>query len=74
MLATALLRSGNSRGLPFLEWVARKADGAWAVTAATWVYTDQKRLGLELMRDILDRGTLEAHRAMVGQIWNFVRL
>lgn len=74
VLALALLRSGDERGRPFLEAVARRADGAWSVAAASWIWTRRPAEGLALMRHILDHGTLEARRAMVSQVWNFTEL
>ncbi len=70
VLAVALLRSGDGRGVPFLESVARRADGAWSVMAATWLRGHDPALALGLMRAILDKGTLEARQAMVSQIGN----
>src|SRR5262249_22811208 len=37
-LARALLWSGDSCGVPFLEEVARRADGVWSGVAATALY------------------------------------
>lgn len=67
-LSTALLRLGDLRGIPFLEEVAQETQGAWSVTAATWIYYHQRARGLRLMRDILERGDLEAKQSMVMQI------
>jgi hypothetical protein len=71
VLAITLLRWGDPRGLPYLEETARRADGAWSVAAATWIWNSRPSPGLVLMRRILDHGTLEAQRAMVSQVWNF---
>lgn len=67
-LSTALLRMGDLRGITFLEEVAQETRGAWSVTAATWIYYHQRARGLRLIRDILDRGDLEARQSMVMQI------
>jgi hypothetical protein len=74
VLAVALLRRGDPRGLPLLEAVARRADGPWSVVAATWLRMHDPALGLVLMREILDHGTLEARRSMVNQVWNLTDL
>jgi hypothetical protein len=73
VLAVALLRKGDTRGLDFLQDAARRADGATSVMASTWILQHDERLGLELMASILEHGTLAARRAMVQQIWNFAR-
>jgi hypothetical protein len=74
-LASALLWSGDSCGVPFLEEVARRADGVWSGVAATALYgtSAYHAEGLKLMRWVLDHGTLEAKQWMVGQIYNLAR-
>ena len=73
-LSTALLRLGDLRGIPFLEQVAQQTQGAWSVTAATWIYYHQRARGLRLMSDILERGDLEARQSMVMQIASLTTL
>jgi HEAT repeat protein len=70
VLAIALLRLGDTRGLPFLEAVARRAQGPWSVTAAAWIYDHEPREGLQLLLHILERGDDEAKRCVVNQIWS----
>ena len=53
----------------FLKEVARRADGAWSVLAATSIWFEHDATeGLQLMLWILDEGNLEAKQRMVGQI------
>ncbi len=73
-LSTALLRLGDMRGVPFLEEVAQEARDACSVTAATWIYYHQRARGLRLIRDILDRGDLEARQSMVIQVASLTTL
>lgn len=73
VLAIALLRLGDTRGLSFLESVARRAQGPWSVTAATWIYDHEPLKGLDLLRHLLDQGDDEAKRYVVSQIWNWSR-
>ena len=68
------MRLGDTQGLPWLEAVARRADGAWSAMAATWIRSHQPALGLELMRGILGSGNLKAQQSMVNQIWNLALL
>ena len=69
VLATALLRMGDTRGLEFLDGVARRARGALSVMAATWIYAEHEAdEGLRLMLHVLDNGDLDAKRSMVNQI------
>jgi HEAT repeat protein len=73
VLAIALLRLGDTRGLPFLEAVARRAKGRWSVTAASWVRDHDPGKGLELLLYLLDQGDEEARRSVVNQVWNWSR-
>ena len=69
VLATALLRMGDSRGVEFLNSLGRRAKGMLSVSAATWLFLAGKvDRGLNLMLHILDRGDIEAKRGMVDQI------
>ncbi len=74
VLAVALLRLGDTRGLAFLEAIARRRTGAWSVMAASWIYGHQREKGVQLMLEILDHGDLEAKQRMVNQIWNYARI
>jgi hypothetical protein len=73
VLATTLLRLGDTRGLAFLETVARRAKGAWSVTAATWIYDHQPLKGMELLLLLIDQGDEEARRSVVNQVWSLSR-
>ena len=68
-MAVALLRLGDSVGLPFLKEMAQRATGPFSVMAATWIYgVHDVDAGLRLMLKILDRGDFEAKRSLVMQI------
>jgi hypothetical protein len=71
ILAAALLRLRDARGVGLLEEVARRADGPWAVFAAFGLASYDPPRAYSLMLDILDDGGLEAKRALVMQVWNF---
>jgi hypothetical protein len=69
VLATALLRMGDTRGLEFLVGIVRRARGALSAMAATCVYAEHEAdEGLRLMLHVLDNGDLDAKRLMVWQI------
>jgi hypothetical protein len=74
VLAAALLRLEDDRGLGLLEDTARQAHGAWAVVAATFVAQSRPALGYELMLQIADEGDLEAQRSLVSHAWNMGRI
>ncbi|HJZ56065.1 MAG TPA: HEAT repeat domain-containing protein [Gemmataceae bacterium] len=74
VLAEALLDLGDNSGSAILEATARAARGAWSVVAATTIYCQDSRRGLEFMLGILDTGDLEAQQSLVSQIWNLTRL
>ena len=75
VLAIALLRLRDERGVDFLKTVAERAQGPLSVMAATWLYGEYKPdTGLKLMLNLLDNGDLEAKRGMVNQVWNFAHL
>jgi HEAT repeat protein len=71
-LAMTLLMAGDPCGVPLLKDVARRADSDWSCAAAEILYHSAAHQtdSLELMREILDRGSLEAKRHMVGWISN----
>src|SRR5262249_58542404 len=72
-LASALLWSGDSCGVPFLEEVARRADGVWSGGAATPLYgtSAYPGEGLKLMRWVLGHSTLKGKQWVGGAIYNF---
>ncbi|HEV3256735.1 MAG TPA: hypothetical protein VG013_07650 [Gemmataceae bacterium] len=74
VLAAALLRLGDTRGLGLLEASAGRAEGAWSVFAAASVAGHDGVRGLRLMLWILDHGNLEAKRSVVSHGWNMARL
>ena len=74
VLAVALLRLGNTRGIEFLKELARRANDSWSVMAATWIYHHSSTDGLLLMRHIVDNGQLEAKQSMVGQVSGLANL
>jgi hypothetical protein len=74
VLAAALLRLGDERGLGLLEETARQSHGSWAVVAATCVAHSRPALGYGLMLRIADEGDLEAQRSLVSHAWNMGRI
>lgn len=69
MLAIALLRLKDERGVDFLKTVAKRARGDLSVAAANWLYCEYDAdIGLQLMLHILDDGDGEAKCGMVQQI------
>jgi hypothetical protein len=74
VLAAALLRLNDARGLESLTAAAQKAKGAWAVFAATAIADYDEACGYRLMLWILDKGDLQAKRALVSHAWNMARL
>jgi hypothetical protein len=74
VLAAALLRLGDERGLGLLEETARQGHGAWAVFAATSIAPSRPALAYELMLRIADEGDLEAQQALVSHAWNMGRI
>jgi hypothetical protein len=75
VLAMTLLWAGDSCGVPLLSDLARRADGDWSCAAAAALYHSaaHRADGLRLMRRILDCGSLEAKRRMVGGISSLSR-
>jgi len=73
VLAMALLRLGDTRGLPLLEGVARRAKGPWSVNAAASIYDHEPLRGLELLLHLVDQGDDEAKRCVVVRVWIWSR-
>ncbi len=73
VVAAGLLRLGDARGLPFLEEIARRGQGAWSVTAVAWICSHDSKSGLELMLRLLEHGDDEAKQAATTQVWNWAR-
>jgi len=74
VLAGALLRLNDPRGMNSLMAAAKRAEGAWAVFAATAIADYDEACGYRLMLWILDKGDLEAKRSLVMHAWNMARL
>lgn len=74
-LAMTLLMAGDPCGVSLLSDVARRADSDWSCAAAAVLYHSaaHRTDSLRLMREILDRGSLEAKRRMVSGISNLNR-
>ncbi|HTQ39771.1 MAG TPA: HEAT repeat domain-containing protein [Pirellulales bacterium] len=69
VLANALLRMGDERGVNFLNSLAIRAQGRWSVFAATALYiANYSDAGLRLLLHILENGDNEAKQRMVNQI------
>jgi hypothetical protein len=74
VLAAALLRLGDPRGLGALEAAAQRAEGAWSVFAATAIASHDPARGCRLMQGILDHGDSGAQQALVMHAWNLAGL
>ena len=74
VLAAALLRLNDTRGQESLTAAAQKAEGLWSVFAATAIERYDAARGYRLMLWIVDRGDLQARRALVSHAWNMARL
>ena len=69
ILACALLRISDLRGVPFLESLAHRAKGTAAALAATSLYAaNMSNESLRRMLLILDNGDNEARQHLVSQI------
>jgi hypothetical protein len=74
VLAGALLRLGDTRALDFLEAATQRAEGAWAVFAATSITEYDAVWGFRLMQWILDHGDSESLSSLVMHAWNMAHL